>query len=510
MTTPDVHDDASAVDDAEHGILSALLTGGTSTVEAVLSTGLRPADFQSEACARAYAAALEVHRLGRSVDPITLATQLEMAGWPHGNIRQYLGELLDRVPTPANAASHAEIVIDAARRHCFAAHLERSASDLRAGRVRVRDIATAMDRVAGLLLPASDDRIRLWTARELAERQSPTALIDGVAFVNSLVLVVGRYSTMKTFLMLDMAMSIAAGVEWQGRRIKRGPVVYIYAEGPRGIPSRIEAWRAAAGCGEEGEIRFVPTSVMMDDKREVRTLINKIRAAGIQPVAVFVDTLARNMTGDEQKTLDMGAFVAGCDSVREAFEATVVVAHHMGWSAERSRGSSSLPGAVDTELVVHRRGLVLTVECRKQKDGPEFSPITLKAFESAGSLALRRVGQPTSALTRNERKALSVVQRPEGMTSTVWRKASGLAKGSHDNARKRLVGLGYVTREGRTYLATEAGRQALGTTLNTGTNDGQTVAPSQGQPRLTPTGVSVVPDGLRAQPARAALERSNS
>jgi RecA-family ATPase len=46
----------------------------------------------------------------------------------------------------------------------------------------------------------------------------------------------------KLFLALDWANHIAVGREGLGRRVKRGDVFYVYAEGAGGLRSRENAW----------------------------------------------------------------------------------------------------------------------------------------------------------------------------------------------------------------------------------------------------------------------------
>jgi AAA domain len=47
----------------------------------------------------------------------------------------------------------------------------------------------------------------------------------------------------KSFKVFDMAMHIALGWEYRGRRVHQGPVVYCAFEGQSGIKARVEAWR---------------------------------------------------------------------------------------------------------------------------------------------------------------------------------------------------------------------------------------------------------------------------
>jgi hypothetical protein len=85
---------------------------------------------------------------------------------------------------------------------------------------------------------------------------------------------------------------------------------------------------------------------------------------------IVVDTLARNMTGDENSQKDMGAFIAGCDRIREATGAAVLIVHHEGKDASKgARGSTVLRGAIDTGVRVRRIGASIAVKVEDQCDG---------------------------------------------------------------------------------------------------------------------------------------------
>jgi hypothetical protein len=46
----------------------------------------------------------------------------------------------------------------------------------------------------------------------------------------------------KSFVAADMALCVATGTSWQGRRVKPGFVVYVAAEGRAGLKRRAATW----------------------------------------------------------------------------------------------------------------------------------------------------------------------------------------------------------------------------------------------------------------------------
>ena len=81
--------------------------------------------------------------------------------------------------------------------------------------------------------------LRCKDAGASAFTQGGTPLVKGLMNAQSMTVIYGASGVGKTFLSLDLAFHIAAGLPWQGRRTLKGLVVYVAAEGGRGISN---AW----------------------------------------------------------------------------------------------------------------------------------------------------------------------------------------------------------------------------------------------------------------------------
>jgi hypothetical protein len=187
----------------------------------------------------------------------------------------------------------------------------------------------------------------------------------------------------------------------------------------------------------------------------------------------------------------MNAYIAGCDALRQGtWGATVVSVHHTGWSdQERGRGSSSQPGALDTEMIVTRDGNRVRLKCRKQKDAEEFAPIELDMVAVAESLVpTMNFNGGVGVLTANEIKALNALQShflDDGANAKDWRTAAGLAESSFFHARTSLVKGGYVKHAGSRYRLSDSGQLAVSSRANSNSNPTPTHSNASG-PR-TPT-----------------------
>jgi len=184
----------------------------------------------------------------------------------------------------------------------------------------------------------------------------------------------------KSFVKLDMLLSIATGRDWYGHHAKQGLVVNFSGEGRKGENRRIRAWIQHHGHHDLSLFRTSKRTI--DFSTDIQTVINEIRAIELQtgqPCRVIaIDTLSRHLPGDENSTRDMAAFVAQVDWLRSQFPGSVaLVIHHTGNDAEkisRSRGSSALKAACDFEMRIHNGQIAFT----KMKDSEPPPTIDFK------------------------------------------------------------------------------------------------------------------------------------
>ena len=163
------------------------------------------------------------------------------------------------------------------------------------------------------------DRFQLLTLEELKALPDPEWLIDRILPQGVLAALYGEPGAGKSFLALDWAMSVASGQPWFGGEVKAGAAVYVYAEGASGLKLRVRAWRNVKE-GKPDCMRVLPHSVNLLDREDVDRLTKAIGKDEDEPKLIVIDTLARCFgDGDENAPKDMNAFVAGADTLREAF-----------------------------------------------------------------------------------------------------------------------------------------------------------------------------------------------
>lgn len=160
----------------------------------------------------------------------------------------------------------------------------------------------------------------------------------------------------KSFLTLDMACAVAEGRDWHGFKIKESfPVIYVALEGGGGMPARVRAWEKANGRELPEKLRMIMDSFSFDSDEQVEALTEAlIQYRPEESPLVIIDTLARASGAlDENSTQDMNRMIAAADSIARRLKGFVLLVHHTGKDENRgARGSSTLKGAMDLEIVV--------------------------------------------------------------------------------------------------------------------------------------------------------------
>mgnify|MGYP001222859025 CR=1 FL=1 len=225
-------------------------------------------------------------------------------------------------------------------------------------------------------------RRRFLNINDLKALPPPRWLVPGLLVEDSIAAIYGAPESGKSFLALDIAMAIAGGVDWHGRRVTGGGVLYVAAEGASGFGKRVRAWEIDRGIDvgkfplwlDHGEINLAA-----ERDGGVRAFVSDV-VEELGPLRlVVIDTLNQTAAGaDENSAKDMGRYIASMKRIRDETGATVVVVHHSGKDPGKGmRGSSSLLGAMDTTVEVDRdkdrRSITVTVH--KQKDAERDPPM---------------------------------------------------------------------------------------------------------------------------------------
>jgi AAA domain len=226
-----------------------------------------------------------------------------------------------------------------------------------------------------------ESRFQLVPFDEIKLDETPAYLVKGLIPRIGLIVVWGPPKCGKSFFAFDLAMHVALGWEYHGRRVRQGAVVYCALEGAEGFRARVEAFRQRKMAENSSNAPFYLVASPLALVKDCTTLIAAIRATVGQaaPAAVVIDTLNRSIAGSESDDRDMALYIQAADAIRDAFRCAVVIVHHCGIDATRPRGHTSLTGAAEAQLAVKRDAsdnIVVSVEY--MKDGPASDEIVCR------------------------------------------------------------------------------------------------------------------------------------
>lgn len=229
--------------------------------------------------------------------------------------------------------------------------------------------------------------------------EDPEPLIhNDILFADSINWLVGKPGHGKSFVMIDQAGCVATGTDWHGNPVTMGRVLYLVAEGARGIKKRVRAWERAYGTKMTG-VDFLPVPVQATNRTAWATLV--ALAAKRRYAMVILDTQARVTVGiEENSNKEMGEFVHQAEKLRSAAGACVVIVHHIGRNGDTGRGATTLDGALTTIMKASKDGSVVTLECQKNKDAEEWPKLEFELVASGESAVLRSAVRISGNLLR--------------------------------------------------------------------------------------------------------------
>ena len=332
--------------------------------------------------------------------------------------------------------------------------------------------------------------LNLQSGPQVRSRPRPPFLIEEVMPVAALFQVFGASGQHKSFVMLDMALSIANGLPWLGKSVTRtGLVALILGEGGADAGERVAAWLDAhPGATDDNVFYSVEEGLDLLDEQDVATIIEDLilhRDAlrhdrddyDLNWQLVVFDTQADHMTsGDEDKAAVFSQAKRSLQKIMQATGAATGTVHHTGHDESRARGSSRQRQSLDVVLQI-RSETVINV---KQKFGPLFSNIKFALDQRLGSLVVRLPTQDellqsglnkAAAELADVRKLLAYLNDPantrhgqEFVSQEIGvrkDRVAGLSQRAKDEGWLDYVPPAKGTLRPATYSVTEAGRAWL-------------------------------------------------
>lgn len=391
----------------------------------------------------------------------------------------------DRSPAELEAAIYRlydrMTALDARTRRAWPeTHEEMTARELE--RIRAREAAKAL--YEREISRPEDLEGYLIDGDELEEMTPASPLIPGVLNRESYAILSGRDGSMKTFVALDWALSLATGTPWNNKPVfpiaDRDRVLFLVGEGQAGFQKRVRAWKQAHGVDRlEGKFTALFRRInFFRDQPSVDWLAQKVTDGGYG--LVVIDHLRLISGGADGNSSDMGVVV---DNIKTLVEATlggsVLLISHTDKADNDTRGFSGIEDDSDTVWHAKRTGEEddagalqgVRLKNTKQKDGEEHPEIELEPetvelgeHPETGLPITSLVLKPTDPFAPAEQsgpdRVLALIRRDYsaiGASQADIREALKMAKGTCNRYVNQLVESGALVRHGQKYLPAPGG-----------------------------------------------------
>jgi hypothetical protein len=234
-------------------------------------------------------------------------------------------------------------------------------------------------------------------AYRLAERAEESRwLVTGLWGEQAVGIVGGEPKCCKSFLALDLAVAVAAGIPCLRRfAVPRAGRVLLFAaeDALHIVRQRLEGICAAAGMALAGlDIQVITApSVRLDLDADRRNLAETV--ASLQPRLLILDPFVRLHRIDENASSEVAPLLAFLRELQRRHAVAVLVVHHAKKGAGRARAGQALRGSSefhawgDSNLYLRRQAedLILSVEHRA---APSMPPVSLELAQRGDALAL--------------------------------------------------------------------------------------------------------------------------
>jgi AAA domain len=288
-------------------------------------------------------------------------------------------------------------------------------------------------------------------------------LVEGLWSDQAVGILGGEPKCCKSFLALDVAVSVASGAaclrQFPVRR--SGPVLLFPAEDSLAIVlARLEGIAAAAQVSFDSLPVQVITSPTLrldlpEDRARLRETVQQLR-----PVLLILDPLIRLHRVDENDASQIAGLLSYLRELQRQFALAVMLVHHARKDSNGSRpgqalrGSSELHGWGDSNLYMRRKGPQLTLSIEHRAAASQ-DHIPLQLTQAGPALALSVVASvpaptelaPTPA--QRVRQALAGLSQPASLRHL--RQLCGMRTALVSSALGELSASGEVIRDAAGY-----------------------------------------------------------
>ena len=245
------------------------------------------------------------------------------------------------------------------------------------------------------------------------------------------VMFYGEFGSLKTWLLLDLALHLAAGIPFLGEfpipKAKR--VLYVDEEmNERTLRRRIKR----LGMGLLLETETLPFQALSRvgvrfDFVGAQRLLTALDKTGFEPDVVIVESFRRVLVGSENEARDVSGFWRNVEPILKAGK-TLIVSHHMrkphfqGNDSNRNRasGSTDILAGADTGFAIQRLSQdSISLECVKSREAEEVSPFVASMYDTGqdGPIEMHYEGSREEVQAESSKLDRGIILAQEFMSS---------------------------------------------------------------------------------------------
>jgi predicted transcriptional regulator len=476
--------------DAEYGLLGLILWHNR-------TFPVNPADFYRQDHRMIYKSIQTVADRGDAVDPISVSYDLEKIGLTEileTPTLSYLYELQNRemelfdpgLPEQ-RAATYARLIAETAKKRHLIAAAGKIINDiaLNGSKDPIKEAMELLEKLAGDTKQDNDQRLVIGAKGKIVLRSDsledvlnypdPEYLVAKILEIATVSLLYGESGTGKTFIALAVALAVAFGKDWLGRRVKQGPVLYFYQEGKLGLKKRVKVWLTYYGVESlPTNIRFITVPTHLTHDREY--ILNAIEEQDTPPVLVIVDTFSNCAPGVSQNNQEeVYPVLAVGHEIAKAYNSHFMFIHHDNKNGDYN-GSKAFRNHVDTMILVEKGNTdgSIILHSKKSREEEPFGDIALQLLrvelddELSSCVVVTSDAKTTGTIPQPQFQILEILHESGSLASNEWfrkcEKAYKMIYMTWNRHRKKLEQAGLIDSSdgnGKTYTVTQKGIDIL-------------------------------------------------
>ena len=446
-----------------------------------------------------YRAMQTVDAKGDALDPVPIDAQLEQWGITKLNglpSISYLYELqvreIERVSTDSlqqRAITYAQLIREAAlRRRLIVFATNAQAIALNGSQEPYTDIVALLKEIEPYTKQDNNSRLVMGkkgkkvmksdTLEDVLNYPDPEYLVAKILEIATVSLLYGESGTGKTFIALAIALAVALGQDWLGRRVKQGQVLYFYQEGKIGLKKRVRAWLKYYSIDSlPSNIQFITVPTHLIHDREY--IFNCIEEHDELSVLVIVDTFSNCAPGVSQNNQEeVYPILAIGHEIAKSYGSHFMFIHHDNKGGDYN-GSKAFRNHVDTMLLVEKGNVEGTIILcsKKSREEEPFTNISLQLHKveldeiSSSCIVVSSDANTSPALPQAQFQILEILHESGKLSSNEWHrkceKAYKMPYTTWNRNRKKLEQAGLIEAPDssggteKTYTVTQKGIELL-------------------------------------------------